>query len=60
MQKQFFAIQTAREKDLFWWSFSCLFDVYLFIRLVDERPTNAFVDKIENYDGVGGHSIKYW
>ena len=35
-----------------WWTFSCLFDVYLFSRLVDEFITNAVVDKIENYYGV--------
>ena len=26
-----------------WWTFSCLFDVYLISRLVDERITNAVV-----------------
>ena len=35
-----------------WWTFSCLFDVYLFSRLVDERITDAVVDKIENYYGA--------
>ena len=35
-----------------WWTFSCLFDVYLFSRSVDERITNAVVDKIENHYGV--------
>ena len=35
-----------------WWTFSCLLDVYLFSRLVDERITVAVVDNIENYYGV--------
>ena len=35
-----------------WWTFSCLFDVYLFRRLVDECLTDAVVDKIQNYYGV--------
>ena len=32
-----------------WRTFSCLFDVYMFSGLVDERITNAVVDKIGNY-----------
>ena len=32
--------------------FSCLFDVYLFSRLVDERIIDATIDKIEYYYGV--------
>ena len=35
-----------------WWTFNCLFDVHLFNRLVDERITDAVVDKIGNYYGV--------
>ena len=34
------------------WTFSCLFDVYLFGCFVDERIADAAVDKIENYYGV--------
>ena len=35
-----------------WWTFSCLFDVYFFIRLVDKRLTDAVVGKIQNYYGA--------
>ena len=35
-----------------WWTFSCLFDVYLFSRFVDECLTDAVADKIQNYYGV--------
>ena len=52
MQKQFFAVQKRHCEKRTWWTLSCLYDVYLFSSLVDERITDAAVDKIENYYGV--------